>query len=92
MAGARPPFAMLKQINDMLVNAGYPKSDGTIVKRLEQALAERGKDPGLKPRFEQYIVERRSSIEWLSELSYETKQVLQTELDNLEDFIKSVFG
>lgn len=79
---------MLALINNTLVAAGYPKTEGTIQARLERALAERGKDPGLWPRVAEYIKGRRSSILWLSEgESPAVRNARANEVDQFEVFM-----
>lgn len=89
----QPPIAALAAINRTLEAAGYPKTDGPIMKRLEQALAERGKDPGLGPRCAAYIRERRSEIEWVNESwSPAVRAARSDEVDKLEDFLMKLLG
>lgn len=89
----QPPIALLGNVGKALDKAGYPKSLGSIQHRLELALAERGKDPGLQPRISAYIRERRSEIEWINETwSPAVKAARADEVDKLEEFMMELLG
>jgi hypothetical protein len=70
MPGNRPPIAQLGAISKMLEEAGYSKKDGTIIHRLEVALADRGKGTkSVKEKLQEMIVQRLAELQrqdWIS--------------------------
>lgn len=89
----QPPIALLGNVGKALDKAGYPKTLGSIQKRLEIALAERGHDAGLQKRCAEFIRERRSEIEWVNETwSPAVRAARADEVDKMESFMLKLLG
>lgn len=89
----QPPIALLGNVGKALDKAGYPKSLGSIQRRLEIALAERGHDSGLQARVSAFIRERRSEIEWVNTTwSPAVRAARADEVDKMEAFMLELLG
>lgn len=97
MPGNRPPIAQLGAISKALEEAGYPKKDGTILHRLEVALADRGKGTkSVKAKLQEMILQRLAELQrqsWIGAgtLTGDVYKARRDEVEWFEQHAKELF-